>query len=217
MKKNNSIYIIMGVLAIMSFCSLILVVYPAFIPQLDLSTNETANIGSTLGGVIGPIVSMFSAYLIYEALMAQQEGNKVQRLKGDTDIIFLLFNQLDKEYDSLHFKNHSGNDFYGYYALAEYCILIKKVEDKEIAFKTFRGALPTNQLLYIIRSFTMIRNHIFQSSFTNDVEIMLQKKLEIYYRSKFKFPIKHIVEAFHDREDDYIFEIKEFQKINDVM
>ncbi|AMQ00947.1 hypothetical protein AY601_4096 [Pedobacter cryoconitis] len=206
---------IMGILAVISFCSLILIVFPAFIPHLDLSTSKTANIGSTLGGVIGPIVSMFSAYLIYEALMAQQEGNRDQRIKGDSDIIFLLLNQLEKEYNAFELDKGSGKIF-AYDAIASYANQTKVYANNELTYNSFIDSLSTNRFMYIVRSFMMIRERVALSNFSYEMESMFIKKLEIYYRSRFKFPVKHILDGFGDLSDDVINEIKDFQIKNDV-
>ena len=207
----------MGTIAVISFCSVLLLTFPAIIPRFDLSLSQTANIGNTIGGITGPIVGMFSAYLIYEALMAQQKGNKDQRVKADSDVIFLLFNQLDKEYDTLHIKLDQGQKeihLYGYDALASKCHTFKKNKDRNDIFRIFRADLTTNRIIYMIRSFMMIRERVLFSKFSADIELMFIKKLEIYYESKFKYPIKHLLDTFGHLDNDLINELKEFKIVN---
>lgn len=217
MKKKNSLLMVMGTLAVMSFCTISLVLFPNVIPFFDLSTDQASNIGSTIGGITSPIVGMFSAYLIYEALTAQLKGNKDQQIKADSDIIFLLLNQLDKEYDSFDLKQTKGaKDIYlfGYNALAEICHLYKVNSVSEVIYTAFESGMTTNRILYMIRSFMMIRERVLLSDFSSDIESMFMKKLSIYYESKFKYPIKHLVEAFDDVDSNLMSEIKDFQKIN---
>lgn len=223
--KKNSLPVILAFLAFISLCSLIVVVTPAFIPHFNFSTDETANIGTTIGGIVGPIVSMFSAYLLYEALTAQLDSNKAQadsnkdqRLKAESDIIFMLLNQLDKEYDSFYIEQKRGdekNKYYGYEAFARNCKIFKDKSNDVGMYEIFRGDFNTNKLNYLISSINLIRERIDLSELNESYKAMFNRKLDLYYRSKFKFPVKHLVEAFGSVDDAVIKEIIDFKRIND--
>jgi len=208
---------VMGTLGTVSFCSLILAMYPSVIPLLNLSTDQASNIGSAIGGITSPIVGMFSAYLIYDALSAQLEANKDQRIKADSDIIFLLINQMDKDYDAYHNKVKKGEEdihSYGYDALASVSHMFKSNKDNPNIYEAFKRALTTNRLIYLIRTFMMIHERVLISKFNSDLEGMFLQRLKMYYRSRFKFPIKHLIDAFGDQDDELMEEIKRFHNTN---
>lgn len=219
-KKKESMPVIFGFLAVLSFCSLIMVVHPAIIPNLDLSSNETSNIGSTIGGVVGPIVGMFSAYLLYEALTAQLDANKNQRMKSDLDIVFLLLNQLEKEYDSFNSIQTKGSEkivLNGYDAISPFCYAFKENASRDGLYKVFKDSVNGMKIMYLIRSFMLIRDQIASSVLDEISKGMVEKKLEYYYRAKFKYPISFLTHAFSDVDDTFIEEIRSFQRINDVI
>ncbi|MCX2481630.1 hypothetical protein OQY15_21195 [Pedobacter sp. MC2016-15] len=216
--KKNSLQMIMGILALLSLCSVTLALIPAFIPFYDLSTDKAANIGGAIGGITAPVVGLFSAYLIYEALTAQLQSNKDQRVKADCDIIFLLFTQLEKDYESFHIKQKQGDKeihLYGYDALEENSHIYKIAKESEDnIFEIFTKDISTIRLIYMIRSFMLIRNRIIKSKFSVETESLFFSKLEMFYSAKFKFPIKHLIDAFGNEEDQRMDEIRAFEEAN---
>ncbi|WP_432712858.1 hypothetical protein [Pedobacter sp.] len=226
-KKKQSMPVIFGFLAAISFFSLLIAVYPAIIPQLDLSSTETSNIGSTIGGVVGPIVGIFSAYLLFEALTAQREANDFlqvanndQRMKADLDIVFVLLNQLEKEYDSFDSKQTKGAEkiiLTGYDAISSFCYTFKEHSTEEGMYKVFKDSVNGMRMMYLLRSFTLIRDQIESSSLNGISKALVEKKLDYYYRAKFKYPILFLTRGFHEVEDTFIEEIRTFQALNDVI
>jgi hypothetical protein len=219
MKKVNSLPVIISVLTIVSVCTMILVLQPSILPILNLTGDRTANIGTTLGGIVGPIVSMYSAYLLYEALTAQQQNNKDQRLKSDSDILFILLNQLDKEYDAFVLKQTKGDEIInltGYEGLSTMCYNFKSNASAEV-YEALKVSVDGNKLMYLIRSFVLIKDMISESNFDIKMKDIFDKKLLYYYRAKFKYPILFLTRGFNDVHDPFIEEIRLFQSTNDFI
>jgi hypothetical protein len=214
--KIDSLPMILGVLAVASFCSLIIVVSPAVIPQLDLSSDETGNIGSTIGGVVGPIVSMFSAYLLYDALTAQRQANSDQRIKADSDIIFMLLAQIDKEYDTFYLKQSVGEkdtSRSGYLALVEFCRIFVTNKSTQELNDLLKSVNLTN-ILYLISSFELVKERIQLAGFSMKTEEMFNRQLTNYYRAKFQFPLSMIVDSTEDIHHKSIDRVRIFHHEN---
>ncbi|WP_448104700.1 hypothetical protein [Pedobacter panaciterrae] len=216
----KSLPMILGLLTFLGFCCLTLVVLPAFSEQFNFSTSQTSNIGSTIGGVMGPLVGIFSAYLLYEALTAQQEGNKDQRIKADSDIIFLLFNQLDQEYNTFTTEStieKTGKDpvvknYHGYAALLRFCQMYGN--HNRITFNAFLNDSRSDDLLLLLRSFDLIIESIHLADFSERVNVIFYKKTFIYYKSKLEHPLNELSKLLINEDHPIAKEILEFKSRN---
>lgn len=218
--KKNSLQFISGFLVFTSLCSMVFVLQPAVFPLFNLSSQKTANIGSTLGGVVGPIVGIFSAYLLYEALSAQLNATKQQIVKGKIDIIFLLLSQFEQEYKSFQFSTRarvSGmevkTDHTGYAALVHFCKTFV-AEDTSFALEKFKQDMNSYNILYLVRSFEMIGSQVSQIEQDGGNKALLLKKLDIFYKTKFKVPIELLALKFEGIEDPLTIEICQFARSN---
>lgn len=217
MKKANHLYALLGALVMMSFGCLVLVVYPAFDPHFDFSSDKTANIGSTIGGIVGPIAGIFSTVLLVLTLDAQREANKDQRIKADSDVIFMLLNQLDKEYDSISHKSYyeNGEVKVGFEALLIYSTEVEKDITKD-NFAKFKNDERTNKFLYIIWSFRQIQDIVNVQESSQGSFTVFNHKLELYYNFKFKPHIRKILSAINTIDDPIVDEFKRFQAMNET-
>lgn len=219
MKNQKLLLPLLGGLVLVSFCSLILIVYPAFDSHFDFSSDKTANIGGTIGGVVGPIVGIFSTVLLFVTFSSQREANKDQRAKADMDVIFLLLNQLDKEYDSFnktHIGSSSSREVYGVDAVALYAKEVKS-SVAEHNFKLFKEHLSTLKFVYLMDSFSEINKRFQVSKFDGEDKSMMTKKLMGYYNLKFKIPIENILLAISEINDPLVDNFIDFQKHNSLV
>ena len=94
MKKIGFQIVLFSIIAVLlSFMGVIVFTQPALNQQLNVS--DKGNIGSAIGGITAPIIGIGTAVLLYLAFMKQVESNKEQRFKNESDVIFLLLNQLN--------------------------------------------------------------------------------------------------------------------------
>jgi hypothetical protein len=61
-----------------------------------LDFQNTGEIGSTIGGVTAPITSLIGAFLIYYALVAQRQANKIQSENNTIQMLLTLILDLEK-------------------------------------------------------------------------------------------------------------------------
>lgn len=84
---------------------------PAFISSLDFTNSGT--IGSTIGGIAAPIVGIITAFLMYQAFLAQLEANKIQmgahysslKIQGEQKMLDFLWKHFDNIQNAI-FSNY---------------------------------------------------------------------------------------------------------------
>src|SRR5438094_10642803 len=97
---------------VLCFIAVIFFTLPAFVQQLNLS--DKSNIGSAIGGITAPIIGIGTAILLYLAFMKQVESNRDQKLKNESDIIFLLMGQLNNEVEQFYHSYSKGEKEFRY-------------------------------------------------------------------------------------------------------
>lgn len=219
---NQQIAIFSVVVILLCFLAVIIFTLPSLIGQFNLSTK--GNIGDAIGGITAPLIGIISSILLYMALSRQVESNIDQRLKNESDIIFLLLNQLDSEISNFYFKYNEGKEgkekeeikYYGIEGLNEFTRKFRwkyKLNDFDFTFKRLYEA---NQILLIIRSYILIEKRIELSSLSHDLKKLFNNKLKAIYDCRLKNPFKNINVAFEEHvkmKDEVTDEIQGFIKL----
>jgi len=219
-KKIESMPMIFGLLLGMTLSGLIFFSGLGSLSHLSFISDETSKMVDAFGRVLAIFVGLFSVYLLYETLTSQQEGNREQRSKADSDIIFILLNQLEKEYDSFELHQTKGPEkivLKGYDAISTACHNFKSNASVEGIYEMVKNSIDGMKILYLVRSFMLIREKLQESDLNEKTQTIFRKKLEYYYRAKFKYPILFLTRAFPDVHDPFIEEIRYFQNIYDVI
>lgn len=205
MQSNNiqilyfSIFII-----VISFVSVLLFTLPALTDFLELSSDSTSNIGSTIGGLTAPIIGIISSILLYLTLTKQTESNRNQNLKNESDLIFLLLNQLDNEILNFYFttnqiKGEQTIEF-KYTGLEAFHNFVQEINKRK--FNNFNHSLysfyQTKQLLLVLRSYALIENRIESSDLSEIIKNVFLEKLNSIYECKLKESLNILIQAIND-------------------
>lgn len=211
LSTNKQIAIFTFAIVLLCFISVFIFTLPSFTTQLNLTTKS--NIGSAVGGITAPIIGVISSVLLYLALTRQTQSNIDQRLKNDSDIIFLLINQLDNEVASFYYKYSKGSEerkYTGLEGLNEYCRKyryehnLKQFEDKEDF--SFKKWYESGQIVLIVEGYNLIEQRIKVSNLSKEMKKLFSTKLETYYECKLSSPLIDLSEAFDlhpHQKDDY--------------
>lgn len=217
MKKQILLFFI--VICILSFISVIVFTLPYF---GWLGINENANIGSTIGGITAPVIGIITSILLYMALTKQTESNNDQKLKNESDIIFLLINQLDTEVNMFYYKfRQTKGDvsthykFTGVEGLNEFAHEFSNYDIKSFGF-SFKAFYEANLLLLIMRSFELIEKRIQMSPLSNELKGLFKKKLDAYYNHVLHNPLNKLSKTFEEfpkMKDTVTDEIQKFLEL----
>jgi hypothetical protein len=214
---NRQIIIFTFVIILLCFISVIVFTLPTFIGQLNLTTKS--NIGSAIGGITAPVIGVVSSILLYLALTRQTQSNIDQRLKNESDIIFLLINQLDNEISSFYYKYTQGKEekkFTGLEGLNDFCrnyryeYNIDQFKNKQDF--TFNGWYESGQIVLAIETFNLIKKRIEISNLSQEMKSLFSEKLNTYYNCKLRMPLNNLHEAFEiypHQKDDFTNKIQE--------
>lgn len=218
MRINKKILFLAFVIISFCFISIFIFCLPSFVQIFDLSKNAKSNIGSAVGGITAPVIGIFSSILLYLALTRQTQSNINQRLKNESDIIFLLLNQLDSEVASFYSKYKQGKEefkFYGLEGINEFTEEFRYNSDYNNADFTFKDLFESNQLLLIVRTYKLVEVRIKMSELSEDLKYLFQSKLNAFFDCKMKRPLQNIcekIELQHNMKDEVTDEIQEFIK-----
>jgi hypothetical protein len=217
MKKINSLPVIVAILAGVSLLVVFLVMQPAWFKVFNLSSERASNIGSALGGIVGPVVSMYSAYLLYEALTAQQESLNDQRKKASADTVILLMNQLQQEIEKFTLvsrtlrngKETDVREVFGSAALFKYASGIG-MSQVEQAYDSFTSDTRSDDILSFIRTFILIERYMSMANLDFHFYTLLCHQMDMLYLTKLKSPLRILANRFEEIDEYVPNEIKKF-------
>ncbi len=224
MQKNNRQIIVFTIIIILlCFIAVIVFTLPSFTEQLNLTTKS--NIGDAIGGITAPVIGVVSSILLYLALTRQTQSNIDQRLKNESDIIFLLINQLDNEIAGFYHKYSQGKEekkCTGLEGLNDYCRRYRYDYNNIEQFSnndgfTFKGWYEARQIALIVHSYNLIEKRIEISNLSPAMRNLFSSKLKGYYDCKLSIPLKSLSEAFElypYQKDDYTSTIQDLVSRN---
>lgn len=214
-KKSVITFIIVIIFA--CFAATVLFTLPALSTIFNLTTK--ANIGSAIGGITAPIIGIFSSVLLYLALTAQTASNINQSLKNESDILFLLIDQLSKEVNNFYATSKKDkrdgseaikvtvtgieglNDFTREYRYESY------VDDLKGSV-TFKMMYEAKQISLFVDSFNLTKKRISITNLSPELKELFQHKLNSYFYSILRTPLKSLSEAFdmYPHQKDFVTE-----------
>ena len=145
-------------LIIISLLLIYILTLPAIWEVFDLT--NTSSIGDTIGGITSPLLGIISVIFLYLTLNRQIDSVNDQKLKNESDIIFMLFNQLDNEYNQIYLYSTNKDERvrkFGHEALVDYCNSVFKFYSGNKKFSQYYIA---DSIILVIRSFELIKKRI---------------------------------------------------------
>ncbi|MCF6404454.1 hypothetical protein L3C95_16270 [Chitinophaga filiformis] len=181
---------------------------PAFISGFELTEKD--KLGTAIGGLTAPVIGLISTILLYLALSKQTESNNEQRLKNESDIIFLLLNQLDSEINNFRvhavrqdternvFEHPDDRGHIGIYTFCKSCLAPEECGDLlRLKKKSFDMLYESSAIILIIESYLLIEKRINSASLNADMKELFRLKIKSYYDLKLKHSMTALVKAFN--------------------
>lgn len=200
-KYVKFLIVLAAICILVSIALIFVVLQPALDATFDLSGSKSANIATTIGGIVGPAMSFVSSVLLLFALLKQIESNNDQKSRNEIDILFMLFNQLEREYANYSVaSNHPKNGpttYYGYHAFFNFCSLFA---DPQIG-RSFGDKNDANHILNIISSFEIIKSKIQLSYIPSGTRDIITDLVEKFYRYKLRDPLANLAFGIKDNSD----------------
>jgi hypothetical protein len=203
MRTKNPITYLLIISPFLLVASVYIFKQPAFISIFNLSKD--GGLGSAIGGMTAPIIGLISTVLLYLALTKQTEANKDGRLKNESDIIFLLLNQLDQEINSFStYQTHGNkpdspvNTNNGTSGISIFCHRCAEkgyeaiLKDPHYGFHMFLEAPP---IMMMIESYILVEGRIGMIADQSDLKQLFSQKLRAYYDIKLRRPFEVLAKA----------------------
>jgi hypothetical protein len=191
---------------------------PAIWSEFDLSNSS--NIGGTIGGITSPLLGIISVVFLYLTLNKQIDNTNDQKLKNESDIIFMLFNQLNNEYNQIYLYTNNKNERIkktGHEALTEYCNSVFKFYNAK--GKNWSKYYNSDNIILVIRSYKLIEKRIELSSLENELKLMFKNKLNTFFMCKLQDPLYKLTELFKREkslQDEYTEEVNSFYETQTI-
>jgi hypothetical protein len=149
--------------------------------------------------------------------MKQVESNKEQRFKNESDIIFLLLNQLNAEVEQFYHSYMQGEKSFRYTGVEGLNKFIKSLQTHNFdSFNhSFRAYFESSHILLLMQSYNQIEQRIETSLLSDDLKKLFKNKLEGFYFSVLRFPLTGIIKILSKHEkmkDEVTVEIEAFIK-----
>jgi hypothetical protein len=187
--------------------------------------TETGNIGSTIGGITAPFTSLLGAILIYFALVAQRQANKIQSQNSSTQSLLTLIIDLESKCQNLVFTDDSMYDRKGIAAFNSIgCPLYL---DRMLPYMGEKNDKFKNDLMVVVNfgdyfntitNASVIFDFIESSDIDNFNKKILRKRFNHIYTIYFQHSLRKIEEFYAEEKnnintnhDKYIEEIISFR------
>lgn len=184
---------------ILCFLCVLIFTLPAIFDRFKLSNEHTSNIGSTIGGITAPFLGIVSSILLFITIRLQIETNEKSRIKNEADIIFLLLNQLDSEYDKFYFAYEKGptggiKTAYKFSGLEGVHKFIHDFchEWKSISVQ-ISDIYEVRQIELLTHSYSLVFNKLKESYLDETLKLHFHLKLKAIYEFKFHNEIKQLL------------------------
>lgn len=103
-------YVVLGFL-IALFVLPIVAQCPALCPKFNFVNDATGKIASTINNFTAPLIGLLSVFLLYRALMAQVNSNKIQRQEHNAQIVESAISDLERRIYDIEFGDASKSYF----------------------------------------------------------------------------------------------------------
>jgi hypothetical protein len=197
--KFKSLIIFTAMLILICFISIVMFTLSAPLELFSLSSGSKANIGTTIGGITTPIISIFSAVLVYLAFTAQTESNKNQFIKNESDVIFSLLEQFSNELGLFYYESNNEGTVIpnrGVEALNSYARQYRFGGNLSTASISFKQIIEAKYIKLYIDSFNLIKQRIAIANLSPELKELFERKLNSYYYAYLRAPLKDLVVTF---------------------
>ena len=191
-----------------------------------INFDNSGNIGSTIGGITAPITGLLGAFLIYYALIAQRQANKIQSKNNTIQLLLTLILDLENKCEHLEFIDEYRNIKKG---IAAFNMISNQLYYSEI--RPYMGEKTNkfqNDLMCVVNFgnyFNVITNSSLIYDFIVSAEIDTDKKAILQLRFKHIYTVflsrslNRLSEFYSDdllkdniKQDEYFETIIKFQK-----
>lgn len=212
----------------------LLVFNESFHPVLDYNDDVKVKISTTINALTTPVISLISVILLYITLSKQIESNYFQKKAKNLDLILVMYNQLQVDYDHFSYTKRGNkgplpyeNKFNGFDALYENLASFRKEPEK------FGPSYQSDKIIRLVHTFTLTESLIQTMDLEKEAKNLLNQNIESFYKTSFKpvflslaYLIRNNTNAYsleminfvtnQERKDTPDFDIKNFEKEGDL-
>lgn len=207
-------------------CFLLVIIFSFFVfnqsfsPLFDYTIENKVKISTTVNSLATPIISLISVILLYITLSKQIESNYFQKKSKNLDLILVMYNQLQIEYENLSYTKKGTstskgittsyeNHFKGADALQE------NLKSFRIKPEKFGPSYQSDKIIRLINTFTLVENLIYSMDLEVEARKLLIQNINSLYKTNFKPVLLSLAFLIQKNSNFYSKELIEFVTIQE--
>lgn len=206
MKTVWLVLLIVASTLILSLVTIKLLFLPAWAPQNNFSSAATANIATSINGIVSPVIGVLTSILLYLTLSKQIEGIREQKVQNNSDAIVAALQLCQKSVDDFYYKYTQGtgpaaiHKFTGQEAIFEFTLDFCYRKDsnwrKEKGY-TYGDGPEAIKLEWIISAFEICKQRIKVAQVSPEVKEVFKRAANAFYRTQLAYPLSSLSTMFH--------------------
>lgn len=154
----------------------------------------------------GFILNLLTILILFMTLENQFRLNKLQAIRDETDLVFSLYSQMDKDFDNIYIRHSVGEGkakvttrYQGIEAIHELvetiCFQSSHIRESLPVFGYFYEGI---QLDGVLKSYDLILGRLNNSLLPVEQREILIQKMKVFYSAKLDYTCKLLSKAFDD-------------------
>ncbi|WP_345232958.1 hypothetical protein [Olivibacter ginsenosidimutans] len=216
---SNSIFFKSAIISLICvFAALILSIFvfkEAYYAHFDFTDDDKVKISTTINALSTPIISLISVILLYITLSKQIESNYFQKKSKNLDLVLVMYNQLQVEYENFSYTKKGTsttrgvttsyeNHFKGADALRENLASFRIKPEK------FGPSYQSDKIIRLVHSFTFLENIITTMDLEEESRNLLNRNMESFYKTSFRPVFLSLAYLLRSNTNSYSKELIDF-------
>jgi len=163
----------------------------AYYVHFDFSDDDKVKISTTINALATPVISLISVILLYITLSKQIQSNYFQKKAKNLDLILVMYNQLQVEYENFSYRKKGQSttkgvttsyerQFNGADALRENLARFRITPEK------FGPSYQSDKIIRLVHTFALVENLIITMDLEENARNLLTQNIESFYRTSLR-------------------------------
>lgn len=187
----------------------------SFYPLFDYTEDDKVKISTTINALATPVISLISVVLLYITLTKQIESNYFQKKAKNLDLILVMYNQLQVEYENFSYTisgksttNGVTTQYEKHYKGAD--ALRENLPTFRIKPEKFGPSYQSDKIIRLVHTFTLIENLIRTMDLEKEAKTLLNQNIESFYKTGFRPTFLSLAFLIRDNTNSYSKELIDF-------
>lgn len=206
--NKNFAAVIFGALSLaLGFLGMKLIFLPAGNPQNNYSTAATANIATSISGILSPVFGLLSTILLYLTLSKQADSIKEQKVQNGSDAIVASIQLCQKAIDDFSYRytqgqgaqkvNHNIKGGEGLFEFTNLFCYASNAIWHTSTDTTYEESPEAKQISWIISTYEIAFERIKVAQMPDGIKAIFQKAIKEFYETQLSYSVRSFSTMFY--------------------